>query len=336
MAPGTNTGAATPVAIGIGGDRGGKDKEAADDGKAADKRGASEQKAIRDAIAYLKSLAELRGRNASWAEKAVLEGDSLPASEALKLNVVDVVAVDVADLLRQLEGRKVAMHEREQVLQLTGARLDPVEPNWKERLLAIIANPNVALLLMLAGVYGLLFEFYLPGTGLPGVLGGICLVLGLYGLAMLPVNVAGVALLLLGLALMLAEAFLPSFGVLGIGGLVAFALGGMLLIDADIPGFSISWEVIAPIVVANALVIAMLGAFALRSRHRPVVSGAEAMIGGLAEAMEDFEHEGWVQAAGERWRARSLAPVVRGQRLVVTGRVGLMLSVEPFKRGGGQ
>jgi membrane-bound serine protease (ClpP class) len=334
MAPGTNTGAATPIAIRIGGDRGDEGKKKpASEGEKPRAGDASEDKAIRDAVAYLRSLAELRGRNARWVEKAVVEADSLSATEALKEGVVDVVARDVSDLLAKLQGRKIRMPDGERSLDVAGAALSPVPPNWKERLLAIIANPNVALLLMLAGVYGLLFEFYMPGTALPGVLGGIALVLGLYGLAMLPVTVAGVALVLLGCALMVGEAFVQSFGVLGIGGIAAFVLGVLLLVDAEVPGFTISWTLIGPIVVANAVILGLIGALAMRSRRRPVVSGGEAIIGATAVALEDFDREGWVRMAGERWRARSRMPVALGTRVRVVGRDGLTLTVEGVDEG---
>ncbi|MCL4764376.1 MAG: nodulation protein NfeD, partial [Burkholderiales bacterium] len=247
MAPGTNVGAATPVAIGIGGgddERGRKpsprdpaadrsDGPRPDEGAAA--RDPSRQKAVRDAVAYLQGLADLRGRNAEWARKSVVDADSLPAREALKQGVVDIVAVDLADLLRQADGRSVEAGTSTRVLAVAGASVEAVAANWKERLLAAISNPNLALLLLMAGLYGLLIEFYVPGTGVPGVIGAIALLLGLYGLALLPVTLAGAALLLLGIALMVAEGFAPSFGALGIGGVFALAAGGVLLLD-DVPG----------------------------------------------------------------------------------------------------
>ena len=289
MAPGTNLGAATPVAIGLGGGERGKlepadksdkpgkadDVDRADkaDGKSKksgksladqstagkfEKSGKADQsvadkntppptdtmaaKATHDAAAYIRSLAQLRGRNPEWAERAVRRAESLSAEEALKLNVIDVIATDVADLLKKIDGREVKVNDAPRKLALAGASLEALAPNWKERLLVTIADPNVALLLMMGGVYGLLFEFYAPGTALPGVTGGIALLLGLYGLAMLPVNFVGVALVLLGLALMVAEAFLATFGVIGIGGIVAFVAGAIFLVDAEIPGFTISGD----------------------------------------------------------------------------------------------
>lgn len=346
MAPGTNVGAATPVAIGIGGggddERGRKpsprdpaadrsDGPRPDEGAAA--RDPSRQKAVRDAVAYLQGLADLRGRNAEWARKAVEDADSLPAREALKQGVVDIVAVDLADLLRQADGRSVEAGTSTRVLAVAGASVEAVAANWKERLLAAISNPNLALLLLMAGLYGLLIEFYVPGTGVPGVIGAIALLLGLYGLALLPVTLAGAALLLLGIALMVAEGFAPSFGALGIGGVLAFAAGGVLLLD-DVPGFEVSWQVVVPLAVANALAVAAVAALALRARRRPVVSGVESMLGTTVEALEDFERDGWVLAHGERWHARTSAPLRRGGRARITGVDGLLVSVEPCGNDG--
>lgn len=345
MAPGTNVGAATPVAIGIGGgddERGRKpsprdpaadrsDGPRPDEGAAA--RDPSRQKAVRDAVAYLQGLADLRGRNAEWARKAVVDADSLPAREALKQGVVDIVAVDLADLLRQADGRSVEAGTSTRVLAVAGASVEAVAANWKERLLAAISNPNLALLLLMAGLYGLLIEFYVPGTGVPGVIGAIALLLGLYGLALLPVTLAGAALLLLGIALMVAEGFAPSFGALGIGGVLAFAAGGVLLLD-DVPGFEVSWQVVVPLAVANALAVAAVAALALRARRRPVVSGVESMLGTTVEALEDFERDGWVLAHGERWHARTSAPLRRGGRARITGVDGLLVSVEPCGNDG--
>jgi membrane-bound serine protease (ClpP class) len=337
MAPGTNLGAATPVAIGIGGESGKPPAgEKPEDGKSRALPGsAMEKKAVHDAAAYLRSLAQLRGRNAEWAEKAVREAESLSADEAAKLKVVDLVATDLADLLRQIEGRGIKLAEGEATLALTGAAMVTVERNWKERLLAAVADPNVALILLMLGVYGLLFEFYTPSFGVAGVIGAISLLLALYGLAMLPINAVGALLLLVGIALMTAEAFLPSFGVLGIGGIAAFVAGALMLIDADIPGMEISLAFVVPIAVASALVLAGAGVFALRARRRPVVAGAEAMVGATAVALEDFEREGWVLAFGERWWARSDTDLKRGARARIAAVDGLTLVVQPEHKGEG-
>jgi membrane-bound serine protease (ClpP class) len=307
MAPGTNLGAASPVSIG--GGMGPKD----------DKKGGEDtmtRKVTNDAVAYIRGLAELRGRNADWAERAVREGVSLPAQDALKLKVIDHVAADVPALLRAI-GK-------------AGVEVQQMEIDWRTRVLAVITNPTVAYLLILVGIYALIFEVMNPGVVLPGVIGTIALLLGLYALHLLPVNYAGLALILLGIAFMAAEAFLPSFGALGVGGLVAFVLGSILLIeDTEIPGFDIPYALIAGVAAASAgFLILALGMLA-RSRRRPVVSGREDMIGATGEALADFAGEGWARVHGEQWKVHSSAPVRQGQKLRVTGMQGLVLSVEP-------
>lgn len=330
MTPGTNLGAATPVSIGIGGDQ----PDRKDDGKGRAPGGtAMERKVTQDAAAYLRSLAQLRHRNAEWAEKAVREAASLSAEDALKLKVVDFVAADLAELLRQADGRSVVMEGGERRLNLAGAVIVTVEPNWQERLLEAVADPNVALILMMLGVYGLLFEFYNPGIGVAGIAGAISLLLAMYALAMLPINAVGALLVLTGIALMAAEAFFPSFGVLGIGGAVAFVVGALMLVDADVPGLRVSLAFVLPLAITSALVLAGIGSFALRARGRPVVSGAEAMLGGTAEALDDFDGRGWVLAAGERWQARGT--MKRGERARITAVDGLTLVVQPERKGEG-
>ncbi|MDO9102183.1 MAG: NfeD family protein, partial [Candidatus Nitrotoga sp.] len=294
---------------------------------------AMEKKAAHDAAAYLRSLAQLRGRNAEWAEKAVREAESLSAEEALKLKVVDFVAADLPDLLRQADGRNVNLAQGEYKLKLTDAAIVTIEPNWKEQLLTTVDDPNIALILLLLGIYGLLFEFYTPGFGVAGVIGAISLLLALYALAMLPINAVGALLLLVGIALMAAEAFAPSFGILGFGGIAAFIVGSLMLIDGDIPGMEISLAFIVPLAATSALVLAGIGAFALRARQRPAVVGTEAMPGSTAVALEDFEHEGWVQAFGERWHARSEAALARGTRARIVAVDGLTLVVKPEQKG---
>lgn len=332
MAPGTNLGAATPVAIGIGGEapppsRPSDEKERAPGGSAMEK------KVMQDAAAYLRSLAQLRHRNAEWAEKAVREAASLPAEDALKLKVVDFIAGDLPDLLRLANGRNVSVAGIEHRLNLDGSAVVTIEPGWKERLLAAIADPNIALILMMLGIYGLLFEFYTPGFGVVGIIGLISLLLALYALAMLPINAVGALLLLVGIAMMVAEAFLPSFGILGIGGVAAFVVGSLMLVNTDIPGMEVSLAFILPLAITSALALAGIGAFALRARHRPVVSGAEAIVGGTAVALDDFEHEGWVLAFGERWQARSQAPMKRGMKARIEAMDGLILVVQPERKG---
>ncbi|WP_233472733.1 NfeD family protein [Cupriavidus respiraculi] len=326
MAPGTNLGAATPVRVGAGGPERGDDAPASRPGASAPAaQDAMARKQVHDATAYIRGLAQMRGRNADWAERAVREAVSLPADEAAAQKVIDVVAPDLPALLRAIDGRRVSVAGAERELRTAGAPIVEVEPDWRARLLAVITEPSVALLLLTIGIYGLIFEFSTPGVVLPGVAGGICLLLALFALQMLPVNYAGLALIALGIGCMTAEAFLPSFGALGIGGAVAFALGAVMLIDTDTPAFGIPLAMIA--VVAGTAVLASFGlsAVVLRSRRAALVSGDAHMMGWPGAVLED----GWAEIRGERWRVRSAQPLRPGQSVRVTGRDGLVLDVEP-------
>jgi membrane-bound serine protease (ClpP class) len=329
MAPGTNVGAATPVRIG------GPEPSDAKERKPAPGPGdAMSKKMVNDAVAYLRGLAKLRGRNAEWAEKAVRGAESLPADEALALKVIDLVATDVPDLLRKLEGRRVEVLGREIRLELAGATLETAGPDWRSRLLAAIANPNVAYILLLIGLYGLILEFYHPGAVAPGTVGAISLLLALYAFQVLPVNYAGLGLILLGIALMIAEAFVPSFGVLGIGGGVAFVIGSIILMDTDAyPGFGIDPAVIAAFALASLLFFVLVLGFALRARRRPVVTGREELIGSVGVALEDFAAGGKIRIRGEIWDARTASPVRKGDSVRVRNVEGLTLWVEPLATG---
>jgi membrane-bound serine protease (ClpP class) len=335
MAPATNLGAATPVQIGPG-DHGGAPPgsrppagDARDEEAAGPPGSAAERKALNDSIAYIRGLAELRGRNVDWAEAAVREGASLPADEALEAGVVDLVATDIPDLLRQIDGREVKLRTKSLRLATAGMVLDEVETDWRTELLALVTNPNVAYLLMLIGIYGLLLEGYNPGAVVPGVVGAICLLLALFAFQVLSVNYAGLALIALGVVLIVAESFVPSFGALGLGGIVAFVFGSVLLLDREVPGFSIAWQLIASMGLAGALVLLAIVSFAVRARRRPVVSGNEGLARETAEAVEDFEHTGLVRVHGELWTATSAAPVRAGQRLRIRRVDGLVIHVEP-------
>jgi membrane-bound serine protease (ClpP class) len=341
MAPATNLGAATPVPIGIApeGDSGKKRKPETKAGKKSsketdddepDSKGAMTRKQVNDAAAYIRSLAQLRGRNAEWGEQAVREAVSLPAEEARKRKVVDIIAADVSDLLKQLHGRKLTVQGVERTLQTQGAPVTALEPDWRNRLLAVITDPSIALILMMIGIYGLIFEFSNPGYVLPGVAGAICLMLALYALQLLPVNYAGLGLILLGLAFIVAEAFLPSFGSLGIGGVVALVFGSVILFDPDIAdGYTLPLSFVVTLSAASSAVVFFTVWFALKARRRPVVSGHAEIIGASGTALSDFEREGWAQVRGETWRVVSTAPVTSGQKLRVTGIDGLTLRVEP-------
>jgi membrane-bound serine protease (ClpP class) len=335
MAPATNLGAATPVNIGIGDDgvkpatdKAGK-KRVGEDKPQPSSGDSMRSKQINDAAAYIRGLAELRGRNADWGERAVREAVSLSAAEAQKLKVIDVVARDVPELLKQLEGRKVTAGGVERALRLAGASVTDVEPDWRTRLLMVVANPSVAVILMLIGIYGLIFEFMNPGFVLPGVLGGICLLVALYAFQLLPINYAGLLLILLGIAFVVAEAFVPSFGALGIGGVAALAIGMVILVDPETaPALTIPWPFIAGTTIAMALSAFATAYLAVKARAQRVVTGREDMHGAEAIALEDFEVEGWVRVRGERWRARTAVPLRRGERARVTAMSGLMLDVD--------
>jgi len=331
MAPATNLGAATPIELMPGGVPGGapeKKEEKRGEKRAEPPQDARAKKAINDAAAYIRGLAELRGRNAEWAERAVREGVSLSADAALKAKVVDLLATDVADLLQQIDGRKVRLASGEVTLDTAGRSVIRVEQDWRSRLLAVIGDPSVAYILLLLGIYGLIYEFMNPGMLFPGVVGGICLLLAAFALQLMPVNYVGLALIVIGIAMMLAEVFLPSFGSLGIGGIVAFVLGSVMLIDTDLPGYGVSWLLIAPLAGASALLSFAVGGMALRARRRPVLTGSEQLADSEGEALEDIAGEGWARVHGERWRVRSHLPLARGTRIRVTARRGLTLEVE--------
>lgn len=336
MAPGTNLGAATPVQIGGAPQRDeppvprSERPASGEEAPKAPPGSASTRKQVNDAVAYIRGLAEMRGRNADWAERAVREAVSLPAHEAQQMKVIDLVARDLDALLAQLDGRSVNVLGRDVKLETAGAAIVRHEADWRVRLLAVITDPSVALVLMMIGIYGLFFEFSNPGFGVPGVLGGICLLLALYALQLLPVNYAGLALILLGIAFMAAEAFAPSFGVLGIGGAVAFAIGAVILIDTEAPGFGIPVGLIVALALTSAVFVAAITTMALKARRRAVVSGDEALPGSVAEVLETGERGTWVQFAGERWRVQSEAPLLPGQKVRVLGRHGLVLDVAPM------
>ena len=336
MAPATNLGAATPVMIGVGGLPGSGDQAQKDDkarpasGVAAAPLSSMEHKLVNDASAYIRSLAQMRGRNVEWAEQAVRQAVSLTAAEALKLKVIDVIADDVPDLLRKLDGHTVKVLNEERTLDVTGAAIVTLEPGWRNRVLSAIADPSLAYLLMLAGVLGIFFEFSNPGFILPGVIGAISLLLALFAFQVLPVNYVGLLLILLGIALMTAEAFVPSFGILGIGGIASFVFGSVMLIDTDVSGYGVPWSVILPVAFTSALFIFFAVGMALKAHRRPVVSGREELIGHIGEVLEDFEgNDGWARVHGERWRIASQQPLSRGQRVRVVHMNGLILEVEP-------
>ena len=259
------------------------------------------------------------------------EGASLPADEALAEGVIDLVAADLPELLEALDGRLVKVRSAEVELSTKGMLLEEFEADWRTNLLSLITNPNVAYLLMLIGIYGLLLEGYNPGAIVPGVVGAICLLLALFAFQVLSVNYAGLALIALGVILIVAESFVPSFGALGLGGIVAFVIGSVMLLDREVPGFSIAWQLIGAMGLAGALVLLGIVSFAVRSRRRPVVSGVEGLTREIGEAVESFEHQGLVTVHGELWKAVSAEPVTAGQRVRIRKVDGLTIEVEPVR-----
>ena len=338
MAPATNLGAATPVQIAPVGSppsppksplEKDKDQEDSPTPLAPSNQDALRNKAVNDAVAYIQGLAKLRGRNAEWAEKAVRQGASLDAGAALEQKVIELLADNIPELLEQIHGREVKLPGKTVSLDTQNLLIEVIEPDWRSRLLGTITNPNIAYLLMLIGVYGLILEFANPGTIVAGVVGAICLLLALYAFQVLPVNYAGLALILLGIALMVAEAFAPSFGALGIGGVIAFAIGSVILIDTEVPGYGINPALIAALTLFSALIFIFVIGMLVRARERPVVSGSEQMVGSIAVVIEDFDTEGRVRAHSELWQARSTAPLQKGQQVIITAMDGLTLHVEP-------
>ncbi len=385
MAPGTNLGAATPIQMGIGGaeppaggggmpglpgggtgvgagaQKNGPGAPASADSASSanpansasaassalplDTQSTELRKQVHDAAAYIRGLAQMRGRNADWAERAVREAVSLSASEALAQHVVDLNARDIPDLLRQVDGRTISTAHGDVKLSTANAPVITLEPDWRNQFLAVITDPNVALVLLMIGMYGLFFEFANPGFVLPGVVGAISLLMGLFAMQMLPVNYVGLGLIFLGIAFLIGEAFLPTFGSLGFGGVVAFVIGALMLIDTDVPGYGIPLPLIAAVVVFSVVFVFGVSRLALRARRRPVVTGSEALIGSLGvvldgglspdgdllpgDAAAGGALAGWAQVHGERWRVSSTAPVAAGHAVRVTARRGLTLTVVP-------
>lgn len=328
MAPATSVGAATPVQIGGDSNSHPPDEKKTDDKeKSAPEPGsAHERKAINDAVSYIRGLAELRNRNADWAEQAVREAASLTATDALEQKVIDLIATDLPDLLRQIDGRSVHTQFGTVELDTDGIIVEEFTADWRTQLLSVLTNPNVAYLLMLAGIYGLLLEGYNPGAVLPGVVGATSLLLALYAFQVLSVNYAGVALLALGVAMIVGEAFAPSF-VLGTGGVIAFVIGSILLFDKGVPGFQIARGLIGGIALGAGILMLLMAHVFMRSRKTRVMTGAEQLLQETAIALNDFETSGLVDIHGETWRAVTRDPIRKGQRLRVLRVDGLTLEV---------
>ena len=349
MAPTTHLGAATPVSL-TGDDtpkpplplerrtpdiaEDGDGDETAEEDSAEETRPAGstamERKVMNDAIAYIRSLAETHGRNADWAEEAVRDAATLTAAEALEKNVIDIVAASRAELLAEIDGREVQANNRTVTLDTASLVIEALEPSLRIKILSMIANPQVALLLMLVGVYGLVFEGWNPGAIVPGVVGIVCLLLAAYALQVLPVNYAGLALIIVGVILIIAEAFVPSFGALGLGGIVAFMFGSIMMFDSGIPGFGISMTFVVTFSTIMGLALLWLVHFLVKLQRRGPVSGAASIIGGTGVAMESFTGAGRVWLEGESWQAQSSVPIQKDQEVRVTALDGLLLHVEPI------
>ncbi len=339
MAPGTNLGAATPIQIGMGGGGGSapanpaQPPSAASHANATDTESTETRKQVQDASAYIRGLAQLRGRNAEWAERAVREAVSLSATEARDQHVIDLIAPDIPDLLKQVNGRTFVTTTGPHRLDTAHAAIVTQQSDWRTHLLAVITDPNVALILMMIGMYGLFFEFANPGFVLPGVAGAISLLVGLFAMQMLPINYVGLALILLGLAFLIAEAFLPTFGTLGFGGIIAFAIGATMLIDTDVPGYGIPLPLIAALSAVGAVFVFCVSGIALRARRRPVVTGSEAIVGSIGVVLDDHlarhgeRSEGWARVHGERWHIVCDDALTPGATVRVTARHGLTLTV---------
>lgn len=329
MAPTTNLGAATPIKVG--GMPGMPEQEPESPEKKEEKeekpvpKDTLERKMVNDAVAYITALANRHGRNAEWAEQAVREAVSLNAEEALAMGVIDLMAANLEELLEKVDGREVVMEHGKVTLATAELTVERFEPDWRTRLLMVITDPNVAYILMLLGVYGLIYELANPGFVLPGVVGLICLLLALYTFQILPINYTGLALIILGILFMVGEALTPSFGALGIGGVIAFVVGSIILLDEE------SMRISLPLIIGTALVSAsfflwVIGRMYAISRKK-VLTGAEEMIGSIGEAMADFTDEGRVWIHGESWRAKSRSPVKKGERVQVVSQDGLTLNV---------
>ncbi len=310
MAPGTNVGAATPVSAGLG------------------TSSIEQRKTKNDALAYLRSLAELHGRNIPWTQKAVLQSASLSAEEALKLRVIDLIAPDIFTLFRAVNGKSVIVQGQQQALDTLGLKIRTLQPDWRTQFLSVITNPNIAYLLLLLGFCGLFFELLNPGLVLPGVTGAIALLIALYAFQLLPINYAGLALIILGVMFFLGEIYFPS-GALALGGIVALIFGSILLLGKGVPGFGVAWSVIFTVGAVAIIFFLGVGSLALRARRRPIVSGQEELVGSVGTIAQVSEQGAWMRLRGELWQVRSHERLRVGDTVQVTSREGLILWVKP-------
>lgn len=320
MSPGTHLGAASPVSL-TGGMGGEKD----------DKQTTMEKKVMSDAVAYIRSLAQLRNRNIDFAEKAILDAATMTASEALEAKVIEFIATDTADLLKQVNGLSVIQDSREIKLNTANVVIEQIQPDWRMQFLLMITDPTVAYLLLLLGIYGIFFELMNPGLIIPGVVGAVSMLIALYALQLLPINYAGLGLIILGMAFIVAEAYSPSFGMLGMGGTLAFIIGSILLIDTDHEGYQIAWSAIWAMAAANIIIFITLFSLVMRSRWRKSLHGTVALINAQGQALEDIDLQGQAMIQGEIWTVRAKTPIKAGKRIRVVGVKGLTLEVEDIE-----
>lgn len=321
MASATTLGAATPVNIAS------PMTPQSKDSPEKSTTSAMEKKVLNDAIAYIRSLAQLRNRNAEWAEQAVAQAATLTADEAIKAKVINMIAETPQALIEQLNGQKISINQQVIQLQLANVKLVTKSPDWRSQFLATITDPNIAYILMLIGIYGLLLEFYSPGIGVAGVIGGISLLIAMYAFQLLPVNFAGAALIILGIVLLVVESLVPSFGIFGIGGIAAFVFGSIFLFNTELDHFKVSLPLIAAIAFISTLFIVFALGFIWRARKNKIVSGQEEIINAWVTVYDDFTGHGYVMFNGERWAANSLQPVKKGQKVKVKSIKGLTLNL---------
>lgn len=350
MAPATNLGAATPVSIGgmpspeqpnqpeqskepandeADSDASNEQKTQPPSQTAPSNQSAMEKKVINDAEAYLRSLADYHGRNIDWVRNAVREGESLSSNEALEIGVIDLIAENPQQLLTMIDGKSVRLPSGQANIDTKGMTIEVVEVDWKTQLLSIISDPNIAYILLIVGIYGLIFEGYNPGTFIPGVIGAICLLLAFYALQIMPVNYVAAGLLVLGIALLVVEAFAPSFGILGVGGIIAFILGSFLLFNEPETGMAIAMPILIFVTIVSVILLSFVLSLAIRARNRPVVSGKEEMLSEVGIVEHDFEDKGWIKIHGEIWKASSSQPLKAGQQVKVVAVNDLDLVVVP-------
>ncbi len=323
MAPGTHVGAASPVHL--------SPMPASDEDQA--QQSATDKKAMNDAVAYVRTLAELRGRDVRFAEQSVLDAKTLTASAALKQDVINLIAKDRDDLLQKLNGMTVKQAGQSIKLNTKDLQVEEVMPDWRMQFLWVVTDPTVAYLLLLLGIYGIFFEFLNPGFIAPGVIGAVAIVVALYALHLLPINYAGLALILLGITFIIAEYFTPSFGALGLGGTLGFILGSILLIDSGHVGYRISWAAIAAMAIFNVALFVVGMNLALRSRKRPIQHGTEILMGKTGTALGLIEAQGQALIQGEVWSVYSKHPIQAGCMIQVIASDGLHLEVEKADKG---